>query len=142
MPKKSKKNKGHRPEQSVRELEYVENGEEYAKVIKLLGDRKVTLMKTDRTEIMGVIPGKFRKRCIFKVNDVCIMSNRDFQIDKVDILHKYNDAEVKNLIQYGEIPDWFAKNAIDIAANSDIMDDDGYIWKNEDEDQEINFDDI
>ena len=66
--------------------------------------------------------------------DIVLCGLRDYQDDKVDIIHKYNADEARNLKQYGELPETARINetAVDMA-----MDDgDG------EDDIGIDFDDI
>jgi len=141
-PKKKGHSKSNRPDENNRDLVYKEDGSEYAKVMSLLGDRKIMLIKPDRTEIMGVIPGRHKRRCRFNINDVALIGFRDFQENKVDVLYKYTDKEVKKLVQYGEIPEWYTKNSVDITAGriDDPDDDIGFDFVTADE--EIDIDDI
>lgn len=110
MPKKGgkKKNSKNKPtDVTKRALELATDMQQYAKVVKSLGDRKVTLILTDGTEILGLIPGRFRKRVWITSGDVVIISRRDFQENKVDIVYKYNNDEVKVLHKQNEIPATF-----------------------------------
>lgn len=110
MPKKKggKKGKKSGGESSVkRPLQFAEDMEEYAKIIKCLGDRRVIIILTDSTEIMGLIPGRFRKRVWMSVGDIVLISKREFEKDKVDIIHKYNQEEVRKLHKNHEIPEFF-----------------------------------
>lgn len=120
-----------------RELELKESMEEYAKVVSLLGDRKITVKLDNGTELLGCIPGKMKRKCWIAVDDVVIVGIREYQEDKVDILHKYNEDEVKKLIQYGEIPEIFGKSASLMDIN---IPDDGIDFQENVE--EIDFDDI
>ena len=140
MPGKKKgnnKKKNQLEGSKIRELELKESMEEYAKVVSLLGDRKITVKLDNGTELLGCIPGKMKRKCWIKVDDVVIVGIREYQEAKVDILHKYNDDEVKKLIQYGEIPEIFGKSA---SSMDDNIPDDGIDFQENVE--EINFDDI
>lgn len=86
-----------------RKLELRGEGQEYAKVIKNLGDRRVQVMMNDGKEVLCIIPGKFRFRVWISVNDVILVSTRDYQTDKADVIHKYDSIEVKKLYKLGEI---------------------------------------
>ena len=138
MPGKKKgNNKRKKEDTKTRDLELKENMEEYAKVISLLGDRKITVRLPHGTDILGVIPGKMKRRCMINVDDVIIVGIREFQQDKVDVLHKYKEDEVRKLIQYGEIPESFGKSA---ASLDDKIQDDGIDFIQDEE--EIDFSDI
>jgi len=106
MPaKKSKKPKS--TEVSTRTLVLKDDEQEYGKITKMLGDRKVTVLLTDGSEILGLIPGKFRKRVWFKVDDIVLVGRREFQNDRVDIVYKYHDYEAKKLLKMSEVPPKF-----------------------------------
>ena len=60
--------------------------------------------------------------------DIVLCGLRDYQDDKVDIIHKYNADEARNLKAYGELPDTAKLGA---AAGVD---------GGEDEDEEVPFD--
>jgi translation initiation factor 1A len=144
-PTKSKKNKkGGVQKDKTRELEFKQELEEYAKVTSLMGDRKIGITLPDGTESLGVIPGKFRKGrgkrqgVWIAVDDVILVSYRDYQEGKMDVLIKYTDHEIKNLIQYCEIPSVFGKRASAMMDDS-ITQDDGIVFA---DDEEIDFNDI
>ena len=75
-----------------------------------------------------------RKKVWVSAGDIVLVGLREYQDDKVDIIHKYNADEARNLKQYGELPETARINetAVDMA-----MDDgDG------EDDIGIDFDDI
>jgi translation initiation factor 1A len=85
-------------------LEY----EVYAYVIKLLGNCRVLVLCDNGTEAVGVIRGsmrRFNKRVLIETGDILAVSMRDFQDNKVDIVHKYNAEQCKILINNKEISD-------------------------------------
>lgn len=97
--------------------------EEYALVEKILGDRRTELACADGEKRMGLIRGKFRKRVWINRYDVVLISLRDFQEEKADIIHKYKPEEVRELQRKGEVPPDF-------------------LSKEKDEDEENEFDDF
>lgn len=109
--KKNNKNNGNNIER--RQLLYKDDMQEYAKMTKMLGDRRIMVMLPDKTEVMAIIPGKFKKRCWMKTGDTLIVSRRDFQESKWDVCYKYNEDEVRVLIRKDEIPPFFADNSSD-----------------------------
>lgn len=148
--KKNAKTKGIGVEKRI--LEYAGDMQEYAKIIKSLGDRKVNLLLTDNSEIMGLIPGRFRKRVWMLSGDVVIIARREFQDSKVDILHKYNNEEIRLLHKKGEIPDFFIDTQTTEHDENDdwAFDDDAESVASErklpsdieDDDSEVDFDDV
>ena len=82
--------------------------EVYAYVIKLLGNCRVLVLCDNGTEAIGVIRGsmrRFNKRVLIETGDILAVSMRDFQDNKVDIVHKYNAEQCKILINNKEISD-------------------------------------
>ena len=129
--KKKAKNKGSQSTDK-RLLTFKGEMEEYAKIIKSLGDRKMTVVLPDSSEMLALIPGRFRKRCWMSVGDVVLISRRDFQDTKVDIVHKYNSDELPKLIKEGEIPEFF----LDTNATQDENDEYGVTFENFEEDED------
>jgi len=113
-PKKKSKNKSSRNNYNVeRKITYKDDLQEYAKITKLLGDRRINVILVDKTEVKAIIPGRFRKRCWMAVGDIIIISRRTFQDDKWDVCHKYNDVEVNKLIKEYEIPSFFLQHNVE-----------------------------
>ena len=82
--------------------------EVFAYVMKVLGNCRVLVLCDNGTEAIGVIRGsmrRFNKRVLIETGDIVAVSTRDFQINKVDIVHKYNAEQCKVLISNNEISD-------------------------------------
>lgn len=142
MPNKGGKKKGKRNNASTmapkRVLIYKEELEEYAQVSKLLGDRRLTITLPDKSETLAIIPGRFRKRCWMKVGDIVIVSRREFEVGKMDVIYKYNDDEIRKLVKDKEIPDYFMDSVI--FNNSDNEGD--FLWDEDadgSEDGDVDF---
>jgi len=108
MPKKTKKKKNSKNNNGpvvVRSLLTKTDGQEYARVEKMLGDRQVWLYAYDGQERRGKIRGNMRKRCWITPGDHVLISLRDFSENCVDVIHKYNDDEVRRLKKSGELVD-------------------------------------
>ena len=135
MPKKGgKKNKNNKNSGLMgtkRVLIYKGDMEEYAQMTKMLGDRRIIVMLPDKTEIMAIIPGRFRKRCWIKVGDVMIISRRDFQESKLDVIYKYNDDETRRLAKENEIPEFFLEASMPDGVRDN--DDDNFLWEDSDD---------
>mgnify|MGYP001329172382 CR=1 FL=1 len=111
MPKKNQKKTSSQFVEK-RNLIYKDDMQEYGLMLKALGDRRISVQLVDKTEIMAIIPGRFRKRCWFKAGDVIIVARRDFQQDKFDVVYKYNEEETKQLIKTFEIPEFFKDSTL------------------------------
>ena len=138
MPNKGGKKKGKRNNASTlapkRALIYKEDLEEYAQVSKLLGDRRLIVTLPDKSETLAMIPGRFRKRCWMKVGDVIIVSRREFEVGKMDVIYKYNDDEVRKLIKDKEIPEYFTD-----AFATNNSDNEDFEWGGEEAEEEDIF---
>ena len=82
--------------------------EEFAYVIKLLGNCRALVLCDNGNEAIGVIRGsmrRFNKRVLIETGDIIAVSMREYQNNKVDIVHKYNTEQCKILINNKEISD-------------------------------------
>ena len=59
------------------------------------------------------------------LNDIVLVSLRDFQQGKGDIIHKYNDSESKKLQKMGELDNIISSNKNDDDIDMLDIDDDG-----------------
>lgn len=103
--KKTARSKNRKKLNKKRELLFKTHGQEYAQVIKILGDGKMSVFCCDGITRLGIIRGKMRKRVWIHIDDYVLVSLREFQKDKCDIIFKYTGYEVRDLTIYGEIPD-------------------------------------
>jgi translation initiation factor 1A len=104
-------------ERGRRELIYKEDGQQYAEVQKALGNGRFIMQCYDNISRIGKIRGKDYRRMWIGVGDLILISLRDFEDEKADILHKYSTEEARSLQAHGEIPATALINrtAIDIA---------------------------
>ena len=103
--KKYKKNKVVRIEKNFIEKQNTEdNKQEYAKVQKMLGNGRCSLFCFDGINRLGIIRGSMRKRIWINENDYVLVSIRDFQDSKCDIIHKYGEDEKKTFIKLKLLP--------------------------------------
>lgn len=75
--------------------------EEYAYVIKMLGNCRVDLITNSGNECIGIIRGSLRRftnRVLIEKGDIVVIAKRSFQNNKVDIVHKYNRDHINILI--------------------------------------------
>ena len=89
-----------------RELLIKEEGQDYAQILRLLGQGRVEANCFDGpTKRMCTIRGKLRNRVWMNVGDVILVSLREFGDDKADVIHKYYPEEGFELQELGEIPE-------------------------------------
>lgn len=106
--------------------------EEYGLVKKLLGNCRVNLITNSGEEVIGVIRGnmrKFNKRVLIDKGDFVIVSKREYQNNKVDIVHKVPPEEYSTILASDQISN-ILKN--EYYNNS-------YTTTNENKDTHINF---
>ena len=132
--KKSKKVKENDVE---RELIYkdVDESQEYAQVIKLLGNCRCELQCIDGISRLGHIRGSMTKKKIWiSVGDIVLVSLRDFEDKKCDILYLYKNKESKTLKKEGHLPENIKINE-DLAVNTE-NEDIGFDFETEEEAKE------
>lgn len=102
---------------------------DYGIITNVLGNgRMKVLCLGDKTERLGHIRGTLYKKTWIGKDDVVLISIRDFQNDRCDILFKYSQDEIKMLIKSGQID----KNYSQKNDNIDQEDDD-LVFIDEDE---------
>ena len=99
---KAKKSKSYKEEET---LVYKTEDQVYAQVIKLLGSSRLEAFCYDGVQRQCTIRGNMRKRVYVNKDDIIIVSLRDFQDNKADVIHKYSESQKRSLIESGEIPD-------------------------------------
>eukprot|EP00470_Lotharella_oceanica_P000428 CAMPEP_0170167486 /NCGR_PEP_ID=MMETSP0040_2-20121228/883_1 /TAXON_ID=641309 /ORGANISM="Lotharella oceanica, Strain CCMP622" /LENGTH=134 /DNA_ID=CAMNT_0010405533 /DNA_START=44 /DNA_END=448 /DNA_ORIENTATION=- len=112
MPKSNKKGgknarRGKKQtEGTKRELILKEEGQEYARVEKLLGSGRLEGKCYDGKTRLCIIRGKMLKRIWIRQGDIILLGLREFEDNKADVIHKYSPEEARLLKQKGELPDY------------------------------------
>lgn len=138
-----KKSKKPTDEISNKQLILKEDEQEYAKITKLLGNCHCNVLTDDGIELQCGIRGNMRKRVWINNGDFVLISLRDFQSYKGDIIHKYSDTDARTLIKSNDIKN-LKIDRVDETNNEVVDDNDDYIGFDEDaenqnfSDQEIN----
>lgn len=88
----------------TQELILKEEGQEYGQVLKLLGGSRINAMCFDGKERLCIIRGAIKKRTSIHVGDIILVSLRDFQDNKADIIHKYSSEDATQLKKKGLLP--------------------------------------
>ena len=92
-----------------RMLLFKEDEQEYGRVTAMLGNCRVEILGADGKTYTGTIRGSMRgNRCRINRSDIVLISLRTFENEKkeklkCDIIHKYLDYEVKDLIKLEEL---------------------------------------
>ena len=104
--KNKKKKKEDNSNEIERELVLKTDTQEYAQVIKLLGNCRLECKCIDGKTRLCHIRGTMTKKKIWiLVNDLILVSIREFEDSKCDALYKYTPKEVNRLKMLGEIPE-------------------------------------
>ncbi|KAI8817541.1 uncharacterized protein EV422DRAFT_541091 [Fimicolochytrium jonesii] len=116
---KNKKRGKNENESEKRELVFAEEGQEYATVVKMLGNGWVEAQCADGDKRMAHIRGAFRKKVWITQGDLILLGLRDFQDSKADVILKYTPDEARMLKSYGELSDNIKINDTQIMEDSD-----------------------
>jgi translation initiation factor 1A len=123
MPKSkgSKKPKHTRQSDANTKAELIlrEDGQEYAQAGRMLGNGRLEAVCFDGKTRLGHIRGKLLKRVWISTGDIILVTLRDFQDGKVDVVHKYNSDQVRRLKQMGELPSGVKVSEISLDDHSD-----------------------
>ena len=79
------------------------DGQEYAFVISPFGDGRYDLMCYDKIKRMGRLRGTLRRTARINKNDVVLVSLRDFQSSKCDIVAHYSVDDLDKLVRANKI---------------------------------------
>ena len=121
MSNKGKGGKKHRRGKNTTSEQKIDLPDEFqffAYVTKILGNRQVSLdyyipkhcEKTNKIidwtkySKIGNIRGKMRKRVFVNLGDIVLVTERDFDTSKVDIIEKYQPSQLSYLKSYVDIP--------------------------------------
>lgn len=129
--KNAKSRKGETNEK--RELVFKEDGQEYAQVVRMLGNGRLEAQCIDGVKRLCHIRGKMRKKVWVNPGDIILLGLREFQDEKADVIMKYMADEARSLKAYGELPEGMRVNETD---NLQTMEDRG------ENDDFFDFDDI
>lgn len=86
---------------------------EYAQVAKMLGNGRLEAQCFDGEKRLAHIRGKLRKKVWINQGDIILLSLREFQDAKADVILKYTADEARNLKAYGELPETAKINETD-----------------------------
>jgi translation initiation factor 1A len=110
---KNRRREKNENESEKRELIFKEDGQEYAQVVKMLGNGRLEAKCFDGPIRLAHIRGKLRKKVWINQGDIILLSLRDYQDEKADVLMKYSADEARSLKAYGELPETAKINETD-----------------------------
>mmetsp|Transcript_24413 Transcript_24413/g.34460 ORF Transcript_24413/g.34460 Transcript_24413/m.34460 type:complete len:136 (-) Transcript_24413:31-438(-) len=102
-----------------RELILKEEGQEYAQVVRMLGNGRLEAHCFDGKSRLAHIRGKMRKKMWVNQGDIILLGLREFQDGKADVIHKFSADEARRLKAQKEIPDTATINATDAAGGDE-----------------------
>ena len=104
--KKAKKVKDNNEIERPLEFKNIEDNQEYAQVIKLLGNCRCTVSCIDGVERLAHIRGTMtKKKQWIKAGDIILVSLREFEQNKCDVIYLYTLKEGRKLKSLGELPE-------------------------------------
>ena len=86
-----------------RDLRMPDEDEVFAEVTDMLGANRVTVRCADGVERTARIPGRMQKRVWIREDDLVIVDPWDWQDEKADITHRYEQAEADELRREGHL---------------------------------------
>ena len=119
MPKGAKgkggknRRRGKNDGDEKRELVFKEDGQEYAQVLRMLGNGRLEAQCIEGVKRLCHIRGKMRKKVWVNTGDIVLLGLRDFQDEKADVILKYLADEARSLKAYGELPESIRVNETD-----------------------------
>lgn len=120
------------PKDEKRELIFKEDGQEYAQVLRMLGNGRLEAACIDGVKRLCHIRGKMRKKVWVSAGDVILLGLREYQDEKADVILKYAPDEARSLKAYGELPDNFR---IDVGVDDDGAGSDDDVIEFDDQDR-------
>ena len=86
-----------------RDLRMPDDGEVFAEVTDMLGANRVSVRCADGVERTARIPGRMQKRVWIREDDLVIVEPWDWQDEKADIVHRYEQSEADQLRNEGHL---------------------------------------
>ncbi len=143
MPRGNKKGgkkhkRGKKDYNEANTLRLKEDGQEYAQITACKGNCRFDVICFDGKQRMATVCGTMRKRKFVNMNDVVLVSLRDFQDNKCDIIDIYDEYGFRKLKEKKLVPD-----SIRLEEDNEYFSDDNIEFVNdipEEEDENIGYD--
>ena len=122
-------------------------GEEYAYVQDKFGDARFRVICNDKVCRLGIVRGKIRNSCRMEKGSLALVSIREFEDTKCDILYQYLPDDIDKLIKHNFVSESFVKtgklaSSTDQSTYDDIKFTETSILDNDTEKQVNNTDDV
>ena len=120
--KKYKRNKNIAQENRNTRFKDEDESQEYAQITSALGNCRFDVLCFDGKSRLAIMCGKMKKRVFVNQGELVLVSLRELQDSKCDIIHKYNDSDIQKFRQKKMIPDFIKFE--DTKVNDDLNEDD------------------
>ena len=87
----------------------------------MLGNGRLEALCFDGEKRLAHIRGKLRKKVWINQGDIILLSLRDYQDEKGDVILKYSADEARSLKAYGELPETAKINETDTYVFSGLL---------------------
>ncbi len=109
----------------------------------MLGNGRLEALCFDGEKRLAHIRGKLRKKVWINQGDIILLSLRDYQDEKGDVILKYSADEARSLKAYGELPENAKINETDTYGHEGVDDNVEFDEDRDSEsDKEVDIDDI
>ena len=103
-----------------RDLTLKEEDQEYAQVLRMLGNGRLEAYCFDGQRRLCHIRGKMRRKVWVNSGDIILIAKREFEDDKADVIQKYTSDEARRLKAQGELPENAKINENDAAEGDGV----------------------
>ena len=142
--KKYKRNKNIAQENKNTRFKDENESQEYAQITSALGNCRFDVLCFDGKSRLATMCGKMRKRVFVNQGEIVLVSLRDWQDSKCDIIDKYNANDVQKLKQKKCIPDFIKLEEKKVIDDDDEDDNNGFIFStdmpSDSDEDEMEFD--
>ena len=109
----------------------------------MLGNGRLEALCFDGEKRLAHIRGKLRKKVWINQGDIILLSLRDYQDEKGDVILKYSADEARSLKAYGELPESAKINETDTYGHKGLEDNVEFDEdRSSDSDKDVDIDDI
>lgn len=109
----------------------------------MLGNGRLEALCFDGEKRLAHIRGKLRKKVWINQGDIILLSLRDYQDEKGDVIMKYTADEARSLKAYGELPEHAKINETDTFGEAGFEDNVEFDEDREsEEEKEIDVDEL
>ena len=87
-----------------------DDNQSYAYVSQKYGDGRYSIMCYDKVTRMGIVAGRLKKSSRIDKGHLVLVSLRDYQDDRCDIIYHYTDDDIDKLINSNNLNSGFVKS--------------------------------